>query len=145
MFVRTVFGIFIALFIFALAGKAGGKEDLQKFFNDAATKAKAVSDPAEKREILTTSFEKMSKALDIVQHSSLISEEERIGVDRFKATLLEKQDELAGRNGYERVPDEKLDDFSDYVVQDTEQAVEYITISVITLLLIIILIVLIVK
>ena len=118
---------------------------LQKFFNDAATKVKASTDPVEKREILSTSFEKMSKALEVVQNSSMVSEEEKAGIDRFKSTLVEKQDELAGRNGYDRVPDEKLNDFADYVVQDTEQAAEYITISVITLLLIIILIVLIVK
>lgn len=145
MAVRTILGIFTVLFIFFSAGKAGGREDLQEFFNDAAIKAKATPDPAEKRDILNTSLDKMSRALDLAQNSSILSDEERTGVQRFKSALVEKQDELAGRNGYERVPDEKLNDFSDYVVQDTEQAAEYITISVVTLLLIIILIVLIVK
>jgi hypothetical protein len=44
-----------------------------------------------------------------------------------------------------RVPDEQLNAFSDYVVQDMEQADQIITISLVTLLLIVILIVLMVK
>ena len=145
MFVRTILGMFTALFIFSSAGNAGGKEDLQKFLNDAAIKVKAAPEPAEKREILATSLEKMSKALDVVENSPMVAHEEKAGIERFRSSLVEKQNELAGGNGYERVPDEKLNDFSDYVVQDTEQAAEYITISVVTLLLILILVILIVK
>lgn len=145
MRVRTTLGIFTALFLFSIAGTAGGKEDLQQYFNDAAIRVKGASNPSEKREILSISFERMNKALDMAQDSPLIPEAEKPGIARYKAALQEKQDELSGRNGFERVPDEKLDDFSDYVVQDSEQAVEYITISVVTLLLIIILIILIVK
>jgi hypothetical protein len=44
-----------------------------------------------------------------------------------------------------RVSDGQLNNFSNYVVQDMEQADQVITISVVTLLLIIILIVLIAK
>ena len=84
----------------------------------------------------------MSKALDKVQSFALIPENDRVGIDRFKATLREKQDELAGLNGFARVSDEQLNAFSDYVVQDTEQAEAVITISLVTLLLIIIVILL---
>ena len=87
----------------------------------------------------------MSKALDIVQRSSSLSKEDAIAIDRVKATLQEKRDELAGVNGYARVSDENLNAFSDYVVQDMEQADTVITISLVTLLLIILLIVLIVR
>jgi hypothetical protein len=52
--------------------------------------------------------------------------------------------ELAGSSGYERVSDKDLNAFSDYVVQDMEQAAEMVTISLVALLLIIILVVLIV-
>lgn len=145
MLVRTVLGLFTALFIFSSFGNAGGKEDLQKYFNDAATRVKATSDPSEKREILSTSFDKMSKALDVVRNSSVVSDEEKKGIELFRTSIMEKQNELAGLNGFDRVPDAKLNAFADYVVQDTEQAAEYVTISVVTLLLIIILIVLIVK
>jgi len=131
--------------ILVYAGIAMGQGNVQKYFNDAACKVKATSDPSQKREILNTRFQDMSKALDIVRSSPLVSKTDRAGIDRLKATLQDKQDELAGINGYARVPDDKLNAFADYVVQDTEQAVETITISVVAALLIIIIIVLVVR
>jgi len=86
----------------------------------------------------------MSKALDKVQSLGLIAKDDQISIERFKATLKEKQDELTGSNGFVQVPDEQLNTFSDYVVQDMEQAAQVITISVVTLLLIILIIVLLV-
>lgn len=133
------------MFVLALPANAGGKGELQKYFSDAANKVKATDNPSEKRKILNESFQTMSKALDMVQDSPLISKDDGVRIDCFKATLQEKQDELAGSNGYVRVSDEQLNAFSDYVVQDMEQADQIITISLVTLLLIIILIVLIVK
>mgnify|MGYP001610489584 FL=1 len=142
---RIAFGSIVMMFLLALPANAGGKGELQKYFSDAANKVKATDNPSEKREILNESFQTMSKALDIVQSSPSISKDDGVSIDRFKATLQEKQDELAGSNGYARVSDEQLNAFSDYVVQDMEQADQIITISLVTLLLIIILIVLIVK
>jgi hypothetical protein len=52
-----------------------------------------------------------------------------VGIDHLKATLQDKQDELAGNNGYERISDEQLNGFSDYAVQNMEQADMVITIS----------------
>ena len=142
---RIAFGFIVMMFVLALPANAEGKDGLQKYFNDAATKVKATNDPSEKRAILNESFQTMAKALNIVQNSPLISKNDRVGLERFRATLQEKQDELAGNNGYVRVSDGQLSAFSDYVVQDMEQADQVITISVVTLLLIIILIVLIVR
>lgn len=138
---RIAFGSIIMIFVLALSVSAGGKGDLQKYFSDAANKVKATDNPSEKRAILNESFQTMSKALDMVQNSPLISNDDRVGIAHFKATLQEKQDELAGTNGYTPVPDAQLNAFSNYVVQDMEQA-DTITISVVTLLLIIILVVL---
>jgi len=118
------------------------KNDLQKYFNDASRKVKVTADPSQKREILNESFRTMSKALDLVESSPLVSSDERAGIGRYKAALQNKQDELEGRNGYERVSDGQLNSFADYVVQDMEQADQMITISVVTLLLIVILVVL---
>ena len=129
----------------ALPAFAGGKGELQGYFNDAATKAKAAATASEKRQILSESFHTMATALDIVKSLPLVSKDDVAGIDRLKATLQEKQDELTGSNGYARVPDEHLNAFSDYVVQDMEQADQVITISLVTLLLIVILIVLIAK
>ncbi|MCB0287262.1 MAG: hypothetical protein KDE57_11445, partial [Calditrichaeota bacterium] len=61
-----------------------------------------------------------------------------------KATLQDKQDELMGNNGYERVSDAQLNAFSDYVVQDMEQADKTISISLVSALLIVIIIILLV-
>ena len=141
---RIAFGFIVMMFVLALPASAEGKDGLQKYFNDAATKVKATNDPSEKRAILDESFQTMAKALNIVQNSPLISKDDRVGLERFRAALQEKQDELAGNNGYVRVSDGQLNNFSNYVVQDMEQADQVITISVVTLLLIIILIVLIV-
>lgn len=142
---RIILGSIVMMLVLALQATAGGTGELQKYFSDAAVKVKATDDPAEKREILNQSFQNMSAAIEMAQKSELISKNDGVGLDRFRAALQEKQDELAGNNGYVRVPDEQLNAFSDYVVQDTEQADQVITISVITLLLIILLVVLIVK
>ena len=137
------FGFIIMMFVLAIPVNAGGKDKLQKYFNDAALKVKATENASEKREILNESFQRMSKALDKVQNSNLISKEDRIGIDRLKATLQAKQNELTGINGYERVSDEQLNNFSNYVLQDMEQADQMVTISLVALLLIILLVVLI--
>jgi hypothetical protein len=86
----------------------------------------------------------MFTALDIAQTLPFISKNDSLGIARFRATLREKKDELAGRNGYVRVSDQQLNAFSSYVVQDIEQADEVITISLVTLILIILLVVLLV-
>ena len=139
---RTGFGVLAMMLVLVQAGIAGGKEDIQKYFNDSAGKVKATTDPVQKREILNKSFQNMSKALDRVESSGLISQEDRAGIIRFKANLQEKQDELKGSNGYQRVADAQLNAFSDYVVQDMEQA-QTITISLVAALLIVIILILI--
>jgi hypothetical protein len=140
---RTVLGVLVMMSVMAQGGIAGGRDGIQKYFNDTAGKVKATADPVQKREILNKSLQAMSKAIDKVEGSGLISQKDRAGMDLFKNTLQAKQDELAGINGYERVSDEQLNAFSDYVVQDMEQAAERVTISLVSLLLIIIILILI--
>jgi hypothetical protein len=143
MKVTTIFKTMLMMFILVQIGNAGQKNGIQNYFNDTASKVKATDDAVQKREILNRSLQTMSKALDQVENSGLISQEDRPGVNRFKAALQEKQDELSGSNGFERVSDAQLNIFSDFVVQDMEQAEQTITISVVTALLIVILILLI--
>jgi hypothetical protein len=140
---RTVFGVMVMMCVLVQAGIAGGKSDLQKYFSDTACRVKATTDPAQKREILNKSFQTMSKALDRVESSGLVSKDDRAGLNRIKTTIQEKQDELKGGNGYARVADSQLNDFSDYVVQDMEQAYQTVTISLVSALLIIIILILI--
>ena len=141
---RIVLGVIVMMFVLVQVANAGGKDDIQKYFNDTACKVKATTDPVHKREILNKSLQTMSKALDVVQSSQTISKEDSRSVESFKAALLEKQDELTGVNGYEPVSDAQLDAFSDYVLQDMEQAEKTITIGVVTALLIVIIIILVV-
>jgi len=140
---KTAIRLAVMIFVMSLAGIAQGQDKLQNYFSDAAGKVKVTTDPTQKREILNKSFEKMSKALNTVQGSPLISKDDKAGIAHFKVVLKEKQDELAGLNGYDRVSDAQLNDFADYVVQDMEQATETVTISLVALLLIIIIAILI--
>jgi hypothetical protein len=133
---------FVTMFAVVHAGNALGQDNLQKYFNDTACKVKATADPSQKRAILNDGLQNMSKALNRVESLRLISKDDRAGIDRFKITLQERQNELAGSNGYDRVHDEQLNAFSDFVVQDMEQADRTITISLVTLLLIIIIVIL---
>lgn len=138
---RFTFGLIVMLFVMSIPVIAGGEGELQKYFNKTAAKVKATEDASAKREILNESFKNMLKVLNKVQNSGMISEEESMGVSNFKTTIKEKQDELNGINGFERVADSQLNDFADYTVQDIEQA--SITISLVALILIAILLVLI--
>lgn len=135
------FGTILMMFVLAIPVNADGKSELKKYFSKTANKVKTTESTVEKRKILNESFQNMIETLEKVKNSGLISKEDRIEIDRFKAALLEKQNELEGRNGYERVPDAQLNAFSNYVVQDMEQAVGTVTISVLALVLIIVLIV----
>jgi len=136
------FGTVFMIFVLAIPINADGKGELKKYFSKTASKVKTTESAVEKGKILNESFQNMNEALDKVQNLGLISKEDYFEIDRFKATLLEKQNELEGKNGYERVPDAQLNAFTNYVVQDMEQAVGTITISVLTLVLIIVLIIL---
>lgn len=133
----------LLMFVLVIPASAGGKEELQKHFKNIANKVKATENATEKREILNESFQKMSKALNALESTGMISDKDQVGIDGLKATMQENQDELAGTNGFERVSDDQLNNYSDYVVQNMEQA-EMITISLVSLLLIIILVVLLV-
>jgi len=138
----TTFASILIMFVLVIPINAGGKGELQKHFSDVANKVKATENVAEKRAILENSFKDMSEALTKVQNSFLISKEDKAGIDGLKSILKENQDELAGINGYERVPDSQLNNFSTYVVQNMAQADTTITISLVAALLIAILLVL---
>jgi len=141
---RTALPFIVMMCVLVYAGVAAGQDNLQNYFNDTACKVKATTDPSQKRAILGERLENMSKALDMVGSSTLVSEGDRAGIDRLKAILQERQNELAGTDGFDRVPNEQLNAFADFVVQDMEQADRTVTIGLVTLLLIIIIVILIV-
>ena len=109
-----------------------------------AVKVKATPDPAEKRAILSSGFQNMSKAITILKGTNLLSENDMAGINKFNGSLQEKRDELNGVSGFARVQDNDLNAFADYSMQDLEQADGTITISLVALLLIIIIVILLV-
>jgi hypothetical protein len=129
----------LMVFAFTLPANAGGKDKIKNYFSNVASKVNSTELASEKREILNESFQNMFNVIEKVQNSGLINNEDQAGIDHFKAALQEKQDELNGTNGYERVSDIQLNAFSNYVVQDMEQA--SITISLLALVVIVILLV----
>jgi hypothetical protein len=141
---KLVAGIIMMTFFLVHVGLAQGQEGLQTYFSEVASKVKALDDPADKREMATESLRTMAEALDRVQRSRMISKEDRARLEQLRATVQDKQDELAGVNGFQRVPDGQLNAFVDYVVQDMEQAERTITISLVAALLIVIILILLV-
>ena len=143
MFTRIALRLIVVMVALGYAGTALAQDKVHNYFNDTAIKVKATESPAQKREILSKNLDDMIKALDVAKGAALTSEQDDLKLDHVKMTLQEKRDELAGVNGFDRVPDDQLNAFSTYIVQDMEQADKTITISVVVALLIIIIIILI--
>lgn len=141
---RVLFGIVVTMLALVQVSSASSGDNIKTYFSDTACKVKATADPAQKRQILSRSLKTMSQALKRAEALGLVAQDHRAGYDRFRASLQAKQDELKGANGYGRVVDAELNAFSDYVVQDMEQAAETVHISLVTALLILIVVILIV-
>ncbi len=142
MFVKKVTAaLFMSLFLISSV-QAQATSNIKDYFSETAAQVKAESDPIQKRIMLKGALERMTVALDKVEGSIFVSEEDLASLDGFRNALQEKQDELAGTNGFNPVPNSQLNSFADYVVQDMEQADRSITISVVTALLILIIVLL---
>lgn len=144
MFTKIAVRLIVVIGTLGFASVAMGQDRIHKYFNDTALKVQAAENPVEKREILSHSLGEMTRGIDTIKRAPLTTDQDRTNLDRLKATLQEKSDELAGMNGFDRVPDDQLNAFATYVVQDMEQADKNITIGLVTALLIVIIIILIV-
>jgi len=144
MLTRKLLPLIVLVGALCYAGVAMGQDKVHSYLNDTALKVKATSSAVEKREILSTSLNDMMATIDRVKSAPMTSAEDDASLDRVRATLQEKSDELAGINGFQRVPDDQLNAFSTYIVQDMEQADKTITISLVVALLIVIIIILLV-
>ena len=139
---RLALRLIVLIGTLGLTGVALAEDRLQAYLNDTALQVRATESPVQKREILSHRLGAMIKALDSVQSAPLTSERDEVSLARLSATLQEKNAELAGTDGFDRVPDDQLNAFSTYIVQDAEQADQTVTISVVTLLLILIIVLL---
>ncbi|MEX0685768.1 MAG: hypothetical protein WD267_11545 [Balneolales bacterium] len=138
----TVF--FISGTVFAQPDKATQAEnELKKYVNHVVEQVKSTYDPDEKRVILNKSIGHLSGSLNTVKKNMTLTDQDQEFIDRFIHDLQEKKDELNGLNGFSKVQDVHLNDFTDYMQQDIEQANRTITISVTTALLLALILVLI--
>lgn len=109
--------------------QANSGEQFKKYINNVAQKAELAENADEKRIILNESFDKLLKAVNRIEKMKHLSEEELSGIAKLKNNIKEKKNELNGLDGYKRVKDGQLDNFTDYVQQDLEQANTYVTLS----------------
>jgi hypothetical protein len=140
---RTALALFVMAAALSLASGAMAQDKVHSYLNETALKVKATESPVAKRAILTKDLANMTEALARAENSALTSAEDDAGLASLRIALQEKRDELAGSNGFERVPDDQLNGFATYVVQDMEQAERTVTFSLVTALLIVILVILI--
>jgi hypothetical protein len=138
-----VAALFILLMVNNSYASNNPRQELKKYFNDAAVKVKQTENPALKRIILNKAFGRVITACDILSNYPFLTHEEKKEVTIFRGAVKAKYDELNGLNGYTRIADNNLNKFADYSVQSMEQAnTVVISISLTTLLLVVILILL---
>jgi hypothetical protein len=141
---KSALHLFVVIGVLGWAGTAMSQDKVHNYLNDTSLKVKAATTPEQKREILGRNLGEMTRAIETVKGAPLTTEQDRANLNHLQATLQEKSDELMGANGFDRVPDDQLNAFSTYVVQDMEQADKNITVSLVVALLIVIIIILIV-
>jgi hypothetical protein len=112
--------------------------------NKVVQKAKKAPNPQKERQILNHSFDNLLTAFKKVKHVKKLSVNDQMALNKLSENISQKKYELNGTNGYQRVSDKQLNDFANFVQQDTEQAAGTITISVVVLLLIVIIVILLV-
>jgi hypothetical protein len=143
MIKRIAMRLIVVIGTLGIASVAMGQDRVHNYFNDTALKVKAAESPVEKREILSKNLSEMTRTIDTIKSAPLTTDQDRAALGRLSITLQEKSDELIGVNGFDRVPDNQLNAFSTYIVQDMEQADKSITISLVAALLIVIILILI--
>ena len=141
--IRIILTVILSFFLIQTSKADDLKKELQKYINEIITEVKEAETPDEKREILNDLFEDLQSSFSAAKNSPYVPEEDHKGIDILETKMRDRQNELNGLDGFEKVPDNKLDEFATFTLQDIEQADTIITISLTTLLLIIILAILI--
>jgi len=141
--IRIILTVILSFFLFQTSKADDLKKELQKYINEIITEVKEAETPDEKREILNDLFEDLQSSFSAAKNSPYVPEEDHKGIDILETKMRDRHKELNGLDGFEKVPDNKLNEFATFTLQDIEQADTIITISLTTLLLIIILAILI--
>jgi hypothetical protein len=141
--IRIILTVILSFFLIQTSKADDLKKELQKYINEIITEVKEAETPDEKREILNDLFEDLQSSFSAAKNSPYVPEEDHKGIDILETKMRDRHNELNGLDGFEKVPDNKLNEFATFTLQDIEQADTVITISLTTLLLIIILAILI--
>lgn len=141
LFITTVILLF-SLQVNAFAQTSNLTDIIKQHFSETVQNVQSTENADEKRTLLDDSFTRMLEAIDRVESSSALSEDDVAQIQVLKENIQEKRNELNGEDGFDEITDEELDDFSDYAQQDMEQANRTITISLTTALLIVIILLL---
>ena len=126
----------------ALAQSTDITETFKKHFNKTVQQVQETESADKKRMLLNESFAKMLEAVDRIESRANLSNDEIAQLNSFKNGILEKKNELNGSDGFDKVGDEDLDDFSEYSQDFMEQADKTLTIGLTTALLIVIILLL---
>lgn len=117
-------------------------ETFKKHFNETVLDVQATDNSVEKRAILNKSLSKMINTIETIEKRATLTDIEIADLQTYKLGLVDKQSELNGLDGFDRVLDNDLDDFSNYSQNFIEQANRTVTIGVTTALLILIILLL---
>lgn len=145
---RTLYTSLLAvILVFAVQSVSVGQsinltETFKKSFNETVQEVQNTEDAIEKRVVLNESFSKMIAAIERIESKGNISEEESAQLESYKSEIQEKKSELNGTDGFDRVLDKDLNNFSDYSQQYFEQADRTVTIGLTAALLIILILIL---
>jgi hypothetical protein len=126
----------------AIAQSTDITETFKKHFNKTVQQVHETESADQKRMLLNESFAKMLEAVDRIESQANLSKDEIAQLKSFKNGILEKKNELNGSDGFDKVVDEDLDDFSEYSQDFMEQADKTLTIGLTTALLIVIILLL---
>jgi hypothetical protein len=141
-FMTTTLILLLAVHSMAVAQSSNITESFKKHFNETVQQVHQTDNADEKRLILNNSFTKMITALDRIESMTNLTEEESAQLYSFRTDISEKQSELNGLDGFDRVGDEELDEFSNFSQDFMEQANRTITIGLTAALLIVLILIL---
>jgi hypothetical protein len=141
-FTTTTIFLLFAIQTMAVAQSTNVTETFKKHFNETVQQVHQTENADEKRAILNDSFAKMISAIDRIETKATLSENDRNLLNSYKSDILNKQNELAGLDGFNQVNDADLDEFSSYTQDFLEQANRTVTIGVTTAILIILILLL---
>ncbi|REL29185.1 hypothetical protein DYD21_15145 [Rhodohalobacter sp. SW132] len=134
----------IVLFTFQTSFAQSGSfsEIFKQHFNETVQKVEQAESADEKRTYLNDSFDDMLTAIERIERSANLSDDEQAQLISFKEDVEERKSELNGLDGFDEIVDEDLDDFSNFSQQMMEQANRTVTISLTSALLIVLILLL---